>query len=67
MKPAVPIPDDAIFFERDGLPVFRTPTMSYRSAITGVVLRSPYELMPVSREVFFKLLEDWPEPHPDGP
>ncbi len=32
MKPALPIPDDALFFERDGLPVFRTPTMGYRSA-----------------------------------
>ncbi len=67
MKPALPIPDDALFFERDGLPVFCTPTMSYRSAVTGVILRSPYELMPVSREVFYKLLEDWPEPHHDGP
>ncbi|TXH48074.1 MAG: hypothetical protein E6Q93_27165 [Burkholderiaceae bacterium] len=62
MKPALPIPDDALFFERDGLPVFSTPTMSYRSAVTGVVLRSPYELMPISREEFDKLLEDWPPP-----
>lgn len=62
MKPALPIPDDALFFERDGLPVFSTPTMGYRSAVTGVVLRSAYELMPISREVFEKLLADWPPP-----
>ena len=36
--------------------------MSYRSAVTGTVLRSPYELMPISREEFDKLLEDWPPP-----
>lgn len=60
MKPALPIPEDALFFERDGLPVFSTPSMGYRSAVTGVVLRSPYELMPVSREVFEKLLAEWP-------
>lgn len=66
MKPVLPIPDDASFFELDGLPVFRTPTSTYRSAVTGVVLRSPYELMPVSREVFEKLLADWPEPRADA-